>query len=181
MLWRCFYSPEVRAPSMADGADGWRCAVGIERYRWRGWLARRLHRHGAKGIGPDDSRDPGPAPITLVRSRSEAVPAWGGRQHCGGVWLTRGVRWQWQQAKQEGARAWAARWAGLLGWSHELGRPAREAGLLAGPGAAARASWASWLGRLPLRASGPSRPSQLRSSSFLFLFLFYFSSPLFKF
>jgi len=65
----------------------------------------------------------------------------------------------------------------LLGWPRELGRPAREAGLLAGPGAAARASWAGWLGRLLLRASGPSRPSQLRvfSLSFLFLFLFFFS------
>jgi len=70
----------------------------------------------------------------------------------------------------------------LLGWPRELGRPAREAGLLAGPGAATRVSWAGWLGRLPLRASGPSRPSQLRAFSLSFLFLFfYFSSPLFKF
>ena len=89
---------------MADGADGWRCVEGIERYRGRGWLARGLHGRGAKGTGPGDSRDPEPAPVTLVGSRSEAVPAWGGRRHCAGVWLTRGVQWQWQQAKLGGAR-----------------------------------------------------------------------------
>ena len=49
----------------------------------------------------------------------------------------------------------------LLGWPRELGRPA-----------AARATWAGWL----LRASGPSRPSQLRAffpsfSFFCFIFL----------
>ena len=71
--------------------------------------------------------------------------------------------------------------AGPVVWLRGLGRPAREAGLLAGLGSAARVCWAGWLGRLPLRASGPSRPSQLRASSFLFLFLFYFSFPLFKF
>ena len=54
----------------------------------------------------------------------------------------------------------------LLDWPRELGWPA-----------AARANWAGWL----LRASGPSRPSQLRAFFFSFsLFLFYFSS-LFKF
>jgi len=90
---------------MADGADGWRCVEGIERYREREWLARRLRGRGAKGAGPGDLRDPGPAPVTLVGSRSEAVPAWGGRRHCGGGWLTRGVGWQRQQSKQEGARA----------------------------------------------------------------------------
>ena len=92
-LWALLYSLGVRAPSMADGADGWRCAVGIERYRGRGWFARKLGGRGAKGTGPGDSRDPGPTPVTLVRSRSEAVPTWGGRQHCAWVWLTRGVQW----------------------------------------------------------------------------------------
>ena len=53
--------------------------------------------------------------------------------------------------------------AGLLDWPRELGRSA-----------ATRARWASWL---LLRASGPSRPSQLRAFFFSLPFsvLFFFS------
>ena len=104
-LWALLYSLGVRAPSMVDGADGWRCAVGIGRYGVRGWLAQGLCGRGAKGIGPGDSRDPRLTPVVLAGTRSEEVPAWGGRRHCAGEWLTRGVRWQRQLVGQTGARA----------------------------------------------------------------------------
>ena len=59
--------------------------------------------------------------------------------------------------------------AGLLDWPRELGRSA-----------ATRARWASWL---LLRASGPSRPSQLRAffSSSFSIFHFFFHLFEFKF
>ena len=96
--------------------------------------------------------------------------------------LCRGVADAWGPvavaASEAGRRAGVSSALGwLAGLAARVGLPAHEAGLLAGPGAAARASWAGWLGRLLLRASGPSRPSQLRvfSLSFLFLVLFFFS------
>jgi hypothetical protein len=49
-------------------------------------------------------------------------------------------------ASEAGRRAGVSSALGcFLGWPHELGRPAHEAGLLAGPGAAACVSWAGWL------------------------------------
>ena len=89
----------------------------------------------------------------------------GGRRHCCGVRLTRGAKWQRQQGKRGGARAWATR-----------------AGLLAG---SLRASWASLMraGRAAClatarwRAEKASRPGLRGLLLFSFLFCFLFLLP----
>ena len=81
-------------------------------------------------------------------------------------WLTRGVR----VAAAAGGADGRTGVSGVLGW---LAGPAVRSREL-GRSAAARASWAGWL---LLRASGLSRPSQLRAFFFSlpFSILFFFS------
>ena len=114
---------------------------------------------GAKGTGPGDLRDPGPAPIALVGTRSGGDAGVGRKKALCREWLTCGVRVA-AAARGVDGRAGVSGVLGRLArpvvQSRELGRPARDAGLVC----------------------GPSRPSRLRGFllffSFSVLFFFFF-------
>jgi len=115
-----------------------------------------LRGRGAKGAGPGDLRDPGPAPVALVGTRSGGDAGVGRKKALCREWLTRGVRVAAAAGGADGRTGVSGvrgRLAGPVVRSRGLGRPARDAGLV----------------------SGPSRESRLRGfSSFLFFFYFIF-------
>ena len=120
-----------------------------------------LRRHGARGQGQEIHVTPWPAPAMPVGAWSERCSAWGGRRHCCRKWLTCGT--------QLAAAAGGA--DGRMGMSGVLGRlawPRARAVVEGGRG------WAGWAAKL-------SRPGLLRGFLLSFLFLFFFSSPLFEF
>ena len=90
---------------------------------------------GAKGTGPGDLGDLGPAPVALVGTRSGGDAGVGRKKALCREWLTRGVR----VAAAAGGVDGRAGVSGVLGWlagpvvrSCGLGRPARDAGLVSG-------------------------------------------------
>jgi len=118
-----------------------------------------LRGRGAKGTWLSDLRDPGPAPVALVGTRSGGDAGVGRKKALCREWLTRGV---WVAAAAGGADGRAGvsgvlgRLAGPVVRSRELGQPVRDAGLV----------------------SRPSRPSRLRGfllfCCFSILFFFFF-------
>jgi len=121
-------------------------------------LAQGLRGRGAKGTGPSDSRDPGPAPVALVGTWSGEDAGVGRQKALCWEWLMRGVR----VAATAGRADRHAGVSGMLGRS--FGR-------------------ASWAGQRAMQGwfVGQAGRASCEAFFFSFLFLFYFSSSLFEF